>query len=202
MSKSRFYFPSSINEKKLDKMVSSLYNNLYKALDIAVPKIVIKNLGKSFHWYTEEHENLSKKVNKLYVRAMKTRKSDDYLAYKAENKIYSRKCRKDRNRSWKKYIDGIRSAKEVSRLTKLLNSAERNSVNVFDNPDGSLTEPGSETLEALLKTHFKSSFETPHNKYSSANSLSTREIALKYKDWLSMEKIIAALDDFEKKKSP
>ena len=82
MKLSRFYFSEKVTKKKLDKMVKSLYAALNKAIQVAIPTVVIKNGGKSFKWYTEEHAVMSKNVNKLYIRAMKGRKADDLLAYK------------------------------------------------------------------------------------------------------------------------
>ena len=79
---------------------------------------------------------------------------------------------------------------------------DRNKINVFDKSDGTTTEPGEETLGALLDTHFKECQEIPFSSYSSRNTTNRGVISSKYEDWLSMEKIVAALDGFEKKKSP
>ena len=82
---------------------------------------------------------------------MKSKKTDDYIKYKKEQKKYAKMCKKDRNKAWNRYIDGIKEAKDIARLSKLLNSAERNKINVFETPDCSTTEPGEETLDELLK---------------------------------------------------
>ena len=202
MKNSRFFFPTVVNEKKLDKMVSGFYAEINKALDKAAPVVTIEHKNKIFLWYTEEHEKRSKCVNKLYIRAMKSRKTEDLIEYKKERKLYIKRCKKDRNRAWKRYIDCIKETKEVSRLTKILQKSERNNVNVFDNIDGTTTEPGEDTLEALLKTHFKECTPIKHTKYNSSGNINLREIASKYEDWISLEKIKEALEGFEKKKSP
>ena len=169
-------------------MVLSLYKAINNAIEKAVPNITLKKGGRSLKWYTDTHLALSKTVNKLYIRAMKSKKHDDLVNYKKENKKYLKKCRKDRNKAWKRYIDCIKSTKELARLTKLLHKSDRNSVNVFDSGSGS-TEPGEETLGALLNTHFKDSTETPHHKYNADNSVSINTVAESFEDWISLEKI-------------
>ena len=82
MNQKRLFQPKIINEKKLDKMVDSLYEAINKSLDKVSPKIKASGKGNSFSWYTNEHELMSKNVNKLYIRAMRTRNSDDWVCYK------------------------------------------------------------------------------------------------------------------------
>ena len=83
-----YFLPKIMNEKKLDKMVESLYKNINDALDYAAPLVKAKNKGRNFHWYTNEHAEISKAVNKLYIKAMKSGKEDDYKEYKQEQKYY------------------------------------------------------------------------------------------------------------------
>ena len=68
------YHPAKVNEKKLDKMVDSLYKVINKALDKVSPKRKVKTVNRDFFWYTEELKDLKKKVNRLYIRYLRTRK--------------------------------------------------------------------------------------------------------------------------------
>ena len=156
MGKYKLYHPVNVNEKKIDKMVECLYLVLNKALDVASPKVVVKLKNKDFYWYSDEHREIKKKVNKLYIRWMRTRKPSDRIAYKKEQRVYKKKCKKDKRNEWHRYIDGISSAKDITKLNRILNNNDRNVVSVFDIPDrnGSTTEVGEETLNELLKTHF------------------------------------------------
>ena len=78
----RYYRPSVINEKKLDKMVERFYKVINYSLDKAAPKILPNKKNKDFVWYTVEHRDMSKRVNRLYIRYIKSRRREDYDTYK------------------------------------------------------------------------------------------------------------------------
>ena len=201
--KCRLYYPQSITEKKLDKMVKCLYDVINISLDITNPKTPKDSKNRDFFWFTNEHQKIKARVNKLYIRAIKSRKEDDRKAYKKEQKYYKKKCKKDRRNAWHRYLDGISSAKEIAKLTKILNKKERECVTVFEKETGGATEIGSETLDTLLKTHFKSMGEITHVKYNSDKNTPTDLIQEMYNDWINGDKIIKlALEGFDGKKSP
>ena len=102
---------------------------------------------------------------------MKTKKLEDKLAYKKEQKCYRKKCRKDKRNSWHRYLDGISTAKEITKLTKVLNKQERNEVTAFELDNGEYSEVGEETLKILLNTHFPNSKESVHKKYVAGENI-------------------------------
>ena len=109
---------------------------LNKALDKVSPKRKIQIANKDFFWYTQELKEVKKKVNKLYIRALRTRKLEDKLAYKKEQKYYRKRCKKDKRNSWHRYIDGINSAKDIAKLNRILGNKASNNLTVFDKEDG------------------------------------------------------------------
>ena len=86
--------------------------------------------------FNEDHKKLSGKVNKAYIKYVKSRNTEDYKVYRLLLNKYRRKCRRDRNHAWKRFIDGTNKAKDVARLSKCLRGIERNSVGVFDKEEG------------------------------------------------------------------
>ena len=60
------------------------------------------------------------------------------------------------------------------------------------------TDPGEETLNILIKTHFPSATKQINKKYTSANSFSRNYIMSKNEDWITEE----LTNLFQKKKSP
>ena len=58
--------------KKLDKIVSKMYDNIQIALDKACPMISVSDQTKGSHWATEEHELVKKKVSRLFSIAKQT----------------------------------------------------------------------------------------------------------------------------------
>ena len=107
------------------------------------------------------------------------------MKYKKEQKIYRKKCRKDRKNAWHRYIDGIGSAKEITKLNRILNKRETDLITVFDTETGS-TEVGEETLKVLLDTHFPSATQVPHRKYTSKNAVERATISNSFKDWINI----------------
>ena len=69
-NKCRLYHPVKVNEKKLDKMVECLYKVINIGLDKAAPEKLVKITNKDFYWYTEEHANIKKAVNRLYILSL------------------------------------------------------------------------------------------------------------------------------------
>ena len=51
MESQNFYFPAKITNKKLDKMVSSLYKAINNSLEVSCPLEEIPNTIKNFTWY-------------------------------------------------------------------------------------------------------------------------------------------------------
>ena len=47
-------------------------------------------------------------------------------------------------------METTRNEKEMSRLNKIIQKHERNSINISVNDDGSSTEPGLDTLNLLI----------------------------------------------------
>ena len=69
--KAKFYFPSRLNKKKLDKMVQSLYKVINKALDKACPLRAKRSGRKDPNWFTAKHKSLRKKSQKSVQRVYK-----------------------------------------------------------------------------------------------------------------------------------
>ena len=111
----RYYRPSVINEKKLDKMVERFYKVINYSLDKAAPKILPNKKNKDFVWYTVEHRDMSKRVNRLYIRYIKSRKG--------RIMIHIRKNRKDTAKNAGKIgiRRGINSLVESNQRRKYLN---------------------------------------------------------------------------------
>ena len=68
-------------------------------------------------------------------------------------------------------------------------------------PDGTYTEPGSNTLQYLLKAHFPSMQSTKETQYTEI-SKQTREINELEVDWLTVAKLKEVFKIFKNKKSP
>ena len=74
-------------------------------------------------------------------------------------------------------------------------------LNTFTKANGMPTLPGKETADFLLNQHFPSA-TAPSNVRYTHKAIESAVLANRYEEWLSKDKIISALDEFESKKSP
>ena len=181
--------------KKLDKLVNRL-------LDRACPLIKINPKVRGSHWANESHEKEKQKVSDLYKRAKGSNIDSHWTEYKKADKKFKRMCKRDKNKAWRKYKECIQTDKEMAALVKGAQRNENRDINVLTRPDGSSTDPGTETINLLTQTHFPAATNTKHVTYNNRKNAPTTLIADKYADWICQTKIRKALDMFEKKKSP
>ena len=184
-------------------MLSSFYRSVNYALDEVCPKSKVVKKSRSFKWYTEVHRELSERVNKAYILSRRTNRNEDHEAYKEELNIYKKRCRRDRNKSWNKFVECTKDVNEMAKLNRIIQEGERNNVNVFEKDDGSCTEPGKETLSYLINTHFPSSTDLIHIKYNSSDPHPLLDtVRGNYDKWINLPLLEEALGGFENKKSP
>ena len=195
------YEPRKVNCKKLDKMLSSFYKAVHSSLDEVCPATTVKKSSRSFSWYNGVHRDLSKRVNKSYLLSRKTKQNEDHETYKQELRDYKRLCRRDRNRSWNRFIECTSNVTEMSKLNRIIQGQNRDDINIFHKEDGSCTEPGKETLSHLITTHFSSSTDVVHIKYSSTDPHPLLDdVRNKYLDWLNAPLMTEALRRWIRKK--
>ena len=142
-------------------------------------------------------------MNKAYILSRRTHRNEDHEAYKNELRNYKARCRRDRNKSWNRFMECTENVTEMAKLNRIIQGGEKNTVNVFDKEDGSCTEPGKETLSHLLSTHFPSSTEMVHIVYTSTGPHPLLEdVRRNYSKWINVPLLEEALGGFENKKSP
>ena len=90
----------------------------------------------------------------------------------------------------------------MASLAKAAQWEERRDINVLTKPDSTSTDPGQETIGMLTNTHFPAATDVKHVTYNNRRNIAVDDLGEKYKDWIDVDKIKAALAGFEKKKSP
>ena len=68
--------------------------------------------------------------------------------------------------------------------------------------NGKTTDPGEETLNALITAHFPNAVDKIRKQYTSDNKYKKQEIDESNSDWINFTLTKEALASFEKKKSP
>ena len=121
--------------------------------------------------------------------------------YRVREKSYRKLCRKAKTADWRYMVESQNSRDSINKLRKILEVNSRNALGVLNKPNGSVTEPGNDTLQYLLKAHFPSISETKETEYTeyklSAESINGASI-----NWINKDRLAAVFNAFKSKKSP
>lgn len=202
LSDSYLYFPTIVTPKKLDKMVTSLYTAIDRALDEACPLTDSKVIKPQSYWYTKELKLLSNKVRKQCARAKRSRNDTETLRYRNILHEYKSQCQAARATSWQKFIQSTDSVKQMARLNNILKFKSKHNVNIFEKSDGTFTNPGKESLECLAATHFPEAEPIDHVPYDSTRRVPVDLPGRAFSEWINARLVKKALLGFNQKKSP
>ena len=89
--------------RKLDKLVKHFYAAINTALDKACPLVHTNPVAKSHQWITKSHLTEKDRVSLLYKQAKKEKTTKAWAEYKAADKSFKQRCKRDRNKSWRVY---------------------------------------------------------------------------------------------------
>ena len=202
LKQAEYRVPEGMSMKKLDRLVERLYVILEEALDAACPTVeIIPKVGKD-HWSTEKHSVKKQKVTAAYRAAKASKREEDWKHYKQLDKEFKAVCKKDKNKAWRQYKEGLQKTKDMATLARLAQREDRREINTLTKADGTVTDPGKDTIDLLTQTHFPAATDTVRVTYNNRRNCTTDHLMSKYKEWISIPKVKKALLGFEKKKSP
>ena len=202
LERAEFFRPEKITDYKLDKLVAKVYKIINAALDIACPKTTPKARDPVNEWYDGDIAEIRSEVSNLYNIARRTpRGSREWSNYKSAQKSYRSKIRSSKRKCWNLYKKKCTTAKQTSKLVKILERKDLNRISTFTKSDGSQTMPGKETAEFLLSKHFPSSTSTRRVKYTHYK-VPSYEVEGRFNTWISEELVVQALAEFANNKSP
>ena len=142
-----------------------------------------------------------KKVNKSIKEATKnlvyTRKG---LSHQGENKRIQKDCPKAKKQDWKDFNTKQNSTESINLLRKVLERKKSNTLGVLDRADGSSTNPGRETLEFLMMSHFPS-ITPPKQIEHKDTKISTASINYTDIDGFDIDNLKEVIQSFKNKKA-
>ena len=153
-------------------------------------------------WFTEELDTARNEVAGCLKRAKGTEPgSEEWLKYKKEYRKYRAGKRHSKRRCWNFYKSNCADASKTSRLLKILQRKEHNSISTFRTETGGFTMPGEDTAKHLLNAHFPSNSSVPKTKYTHTK-VPAFEIEGRFTTWIDKDVVKEALLKFDHKKSP
>ena len=201
LTKQVFKLPNNINQEDLEKAISDLYKKLHLTMKKSVPRSKPKTIDKNNPWWTKKLKTERNSVSKLYKLYINNKTEANLNNYKAKNQIYKRNCEKARKRSWLDLQSNINDIQSANNFRKIIEGGNKATLGTLVKDDGTITDPGTDTLDHLLDKHFPSAEPIRQTVYSN-QSITLRKLDAWDPDWITEEKIIAIFHSFQNKKSP
>lgn len=197
----KLQLPENIKDEDCETAITDLYRAINRAMKSCIPQTKQKTVDKNNPWWTHELKLERAKVSKLYKAQNKTPTDTNVDKYKKAHQQYKANCLKARKISWRNFQTGIDSIQSMNTYRKIIEGNKKAMLGTLTREDGSITNPGSETIEYLLKAHFRNSTPVMPTCYSK-RTITKKEVERWDCDWLTEEKIVAVFDNFKNKKSP
>ena len=141
---------------RLEKCLDQWYTQIENTLDKHCPKRRNKPKDVNNPWWTSKLQKQRKelKTQKRQTSANQTETNKELL--KEKQKSYKKDCLRAKMQDWRDFNTKQDSTESINTLRKILEKRKNNSLGVLEKPDGTATDPGIDTLEFLMKSHFPS----------------------------------------------
>ena len=196
-----FHEPETINTRKVEKMLSRWYKVVQQALDKACPLRKAKLSPVEADWYGQDHKYLKNRAKRKYLAHRRSDCPRKRKAFVKAKRAYNKACKKGRRESWRLFIEKTPNETNMATLFKIAQKRDKRSINTLLKTDGSLTEPGVETIRKLTDTHFPAAQEgTVPYEHDPNNQRSTQEIKDSH-DWIDVDSVRKAMKLFKPNKA-
>lgn len=190
-----------VNTGTLEEGAKLLETSLIKAFEDNCKPGVPKN--KSPPWWSKDLDKRRKITRKALRRALQTNLDADWTDYRNLQRDLKYQIRINKKTAWEKFCENTDGLSEISKLKKILTSADMGKIGTLKNPDGTLSQTPEESLKILMDSHF------PENKaVEDANAQPQEQISPSREDWkiagqvVTYSKLNRALNLFDSYKSP
>ena len=201
MCKFKLVLPDIIDQQFCEEMVSSYYKSIRQATKKAVPRGKARVIDKNNPWWSPKYKEMRWRVNKLYKTQLEKPTLGNINKYKEAHQEYKRTCEKARKEAWHDFQTTIDSNSEANVLRKIIEGSPQANLGALLKPDGTMTEPGEETIQQLVKCHVVGATDLKPTQYSNVKITKT-ELLNWDEDIVTSAKIKAAHNGFQNKKSP
>ena len=157
LRKEDIYIPTTMTQKKFDKLVDKMNDAINTALNKACPLTPGHHRDRNNPWYTEWMEVLRRRLERHYQKQRINPSPTNTQRFKTTQKTYKRECRKRKRRSSRQHIEWTPDSRTASKLLKSLSPGGRPGVSSFEKQDGTFILPGEETATHVLESHFPES---------------------------------------------
>ena len=195
--------PTNLTTRKIDKLLDRVYRVIDEALEEACPLRPAKFTPVEISWFKQDQRHLLNRTKRKYANHMQHRHCPKRRkAFVKAKRQYHKACRKAKRSSWKKFIEETPDESGMTLLMKISQRKDKRTINTFTKPDGTLTEPGKETITALTDTHFPvATTGTDTIVHDNSRKLQTGTIRESNKEWINPTLTRKALLQFKPNKA-
>ena len=160
--------PNLIKDEDCEKELTNIYRHINSAMKKAIPKSKAVIVDKNNPWWNQNLKTQRNTVSKLYQRQIKSPSESNINKYRTEHRLYKAACEKARKASWRKLQQGIDSIQDMNNFRKIIETGNKISLGTLTKEDGTITDPGEDTVKYLLSKHFPDGQPIKPTIYSSA----------------------------------
>ena len=189
----------TLNAKEIEERLDAIYSKIDDALEESVPLFVpMGDNSKSTVWFSERCRKMRNNVAKMKKKYQRKSSERNWINYTEKLKEYKAFCKYRKKDSMKEFLETLPDIKSISQLHKNLVKKGRHKITSLIDSTGNRTLPGEQTLNELIKTHFKKHRKLTPTKYpvKTASKEEMDEI-----DWIDCDLIKRAMAGFQEKKS-
>ena len=150
--------PENCGIGDLDTTCTGLIQHITNAFEAACPITYISSSIKKPPWITPAVENAQRNMRNKLKLARSSKHADHWKNLRDANKAYNKLLNKTRKEEWRSFCKDTDSVCESARMNKILKSCSGNKdkLDAIQKTDNTLTANPSETLEEMIRAHFKS----------------------------------------------
>ena len=201
VSEYQFDIPDHMNTRKIDKLLQRWYKVINTALDEACPLRKAKLAPIELDWYGRDHKFLKNRAKRKYLAHRRSDCPKKRKAFVKARRAYDKACRRGRKGSWRLFIEKTPNETNMAKLFKIAQKRDRRSINTLLKPDGTLTDPGVDTIRSLTSTHFPAAQEgTVPFKHDPSRLISSEEIRSAH-EWIDVDKVRKSMKQFKPHKA-
>ena len=197
-----FHMPTNFTTFKIDAHLDRWYVVVHSALDLACPLRPAKSTPIESEWYKADHKALHNRAKRKYIAHRWTANPGKRKAFVKAKRAYSKACRKGKRTAWRIFVEVTPTEKHMAALYRIAQKRDKRSINTLQRPDGTLTDPGADTITYLTDTHFPAATPgIPHIKHSAARKIDMTQLESSYNDWINPDRVRRSLRLFKPNKA-
>ena len=192
---------SEITQHRLEECLKQWYKQINNALNLAVPLKPVRLKDINNPWWTKELQRKRKDLRSVYRQKLRVPTEENKEIYRHQFNQFRKECKRAKTADWRKFVEKTSDLSDMNTLRKILQRGRQTTLGILKKPDGSLTNPGKDTLNYLLHAHYPSLEPLSETQHSSTK-LATSLINSTHIPGIEASKLISVFNGFKSKKSP